>query len=158
MSQENSKSTEKTMKALVLGTDQTITIQDVPIPRPRDGEVLVKVMAAPINPSDLAFLKGFYSSEKPSPSTPGFEGSGIVVENGGGIIGWSLVNKRVALSVQNGFNGTYGQYAVANSQEVMTIPSVKHYLFREYLYNMLLCLLSILSQLLLCLTKLSQQM
>ena len=95
--------------------------------------MLVKILAAPINPSDIVFLKGFYSSEKPLPCVPGFEGSGIVVENGGGFIGWSMVNKRVAVSVQNGFNGTYGQYAVANSQEIMPIPSVSFYLFRKFL-------------------------
>lgn len=30
----------------------------------------------------------------------GFEGSGLVVENGGGIMGWSLMNKKVAFGVE----------------------------------------------------------
>lgn len=56
-------------------------------------------MAAPINPSDLAFMEvGKYSSTKKCPCTAGFEGSGVVVENGGGIYGWGLVNKKVAFS------------------------------------------------------------
>ena len=44
--------------------------------------MLVKVDSAPINPSDLAFLQGSYSSEKKYPCVPGFEGSGTVVSSG----------------------------------------------------------------------------
>jgi hypothetical protein len=32
------------------------------------------------------------------------------------MIGWTMVNKRVALAIQKGFTGAYGQYAIANSQ------------------------------------------
>lgn len=62
MEKDNSKAAPKMMKALVLAEDGSVAVQDVPIPKPRDGEVLVKILAAPINPSDIAFLKGFYSS------------------------------------------------------------------------------------------------
>lgn len=55
----------------------------VPVEKPGPGQVLVKCMAAPINPSDLGFMKGYYSQHKlfdiNYPSTPGWEGSGIVV-------------------------------------------------------------------------------
>lgn len=47
---------EKMMKAVVLEGPRKFSIKKVPIPRPRDGEVLIKVMAAPLNPSDLIFL------------------------------------------------------------------------------------------------------
>lgn len=61
--------------------------------------------SAPINPSDISFLYGGYSTSKPFPCVPGFEGSGTVLVNGyiifqhslsGGIFGWSLVGKKVA--------------------------------------------------------------
>lgn len=55
--------------------------------------------SAPINPSDLSFMKGNYSSKKTLPCTPGFEGSGVVVENGGGLLGWKVTGKRVAVAV-----------------------------------------------------------
>lgn len=32
---------------------------------------------------DLSFIKGYYSSVKKLPVTPGFEGSGIVIASGG---------------------------------------------------------------------------
>lgn len=77
-------SLKTTMKALVLEDFKTpASLKVIEIPVPRNGEVLIRVESAPINPSDLAFLKGHYSSNKPLPCVPGFEGSGVVVSNGG---------------------------------------------------------------------------
>jgi len=74
----------KTMRALVLEDfTNPAKFKEIPIPTPKDGEVLIKMESAPINPSDLAFLKGHYSSNKPFPCVPGFEGSGVVVASGG---------------------------------------------------------------------------
>lgn len=50
------------MKALLLEGPAQISVKTVPIPKPGNGEVLIKVMAAPINPSDIYFIKsGSYS-------------------------------------------------------------------------------------------------
>jgi NADPH:quinone reductase-like Zn-dependent oxidoreductase len=46
---------------------------------------LIKVEAAPLNPSDLASIGLKEYSEKTLPFTPGIEGSGTVVESGGNI-------------------------------------------------------------------------
>ena len=75
------------MKAVVLSAPDQFSVEEIPIPKPGVGEVLVKIEAAPINPSDIVFLKGLYGSKKPLPVVPGFEGSGTVVENGGGMLG-----------------------------------------------------------------------
>ena len=80
-----------------------LTLKKVPGPVPKFGEVLVKCYAAPINPSDLGFMKGYYSAHKlfkiDYPSVPGWEGAGIVVTYGGyNPIGRALVGKRVAFT------------------------------------------------------------
>ena len=36
----------------------TISVDEVEVPEPKDGEVLIKVQATPINPSDLGLLVG----------------------------------------------------------------------------------------------------
>jgi NADPH2:quinone reductase len=60
------------MKAIVLDGPLKFSVQELPIPRPASGEVLIKVMAAPINPSDLIFLhQGAYEHKK-APCVPGF--------------------------------------------------------------------------------------
>lgn len=90
------------MKALILEGPEKISVKNVPIPKPADGQVLIKVMAAPINPSDIVFIKlGAYSDTKKTPCIAGFEGSGLVIENGGGFMGWGLVGKKVAFTPIN---------------------------------------------------------
>jgi len=84
--------------------------------------VLVKIDSAPINPSDLAFFKGAYSSAKKFPTVPGFEGSGTVVYNGGGLIGWNLVGKRVAVAAMGQY-GTYAEYSVVNATNCVDIEN-----------------------------------
>ena len=42
------------------------------------GEVLVRILAAPINPADLNFIEGTYGVKPSLPATPGIEGFGVV--------------------------------------------------------------------------------
>ena len=77
-----------TMKRLVLTTPDedmskvVLSVEEVPVPKPRSGELLIKVAAAPINPSDY----GVWRNTKPErcPLAIGNEGSGVVVASGGG--------------------------------------------------------------------------
>ena len=49
------------MRAIVLESyDQPPVLKLVPIPVPKSGQILVKMEAAPINPGDIAFMKGLY--------------------------------------------------------------------------------------------------
>ena len=68
------------------GRPECIAIVEMPVPRPRPGEVAVRVLASPINPSDLVFIRGLFGFKKPLPAIPGFEGSGTVVEAGAGMM------------------------------------------------------------------------
>ncbi len=109
--------------AILEAFSEKLVIKELPIPEPQNGEVLVRVEAAPINPSDLSFLKGHYSSGKKPPCTPGFEGSGVVVRSGGGLVGWHVNGKRVAFtSTRTSTSGSWGEYALANATEVIPIP------------------------------------
>lgn len=54
-------------------------------PTPGPGEVLVRMLAAPINPADLNFIEGTYGVKPELPAAPGIEGCGTVESaNGGG--------------------------------------------------------------------------
>lgn len=81
-----------------------------PVPHPGPKEVLVKVAAASINPSDLMFILGQYGFKKPTPTVPGFEGSGTVVAVGEstGLMGRYLAGKRVACVTQQ--DGLWAEY------------------------------------------------
>lgn len=49
---------------------------------PEAGEVLVKLLAAPINPADLNTIEGTYGVKPALPAVPGIEGCGVVVASG----------------------------------------------------------------------------
>jgi NADPH:quinone reductase-like Zn-dependent oxidoreductase len=51
---------------------------------PGPGEVLVRILAAPINPADLNTIEGTYGVKLELPATPGVEGCGEVVRSGDG--------------------------------------------------------------------------
>ena len=51
----------------------------VPIKGPGKGQVLVKVEAATLNPSDILFMRGLYNIKLNYPYTPGWEGAGTVI-------------------------------------------------------------------------------
>lgn len=107
------------MKALLLkdydGKPESLSLADVPIPALAPGQVLVKIAAASINPSDLVFLKGLYGVIKPLPVVPGFECSGIVVECGGGFLAKTLLGKRVACKAPETSHGTWAEYMVTTA-------------------------------------------
>ncbi|MBX3061972.1 MAG: zinc-binding dehydrogenase [Anaerolineae bacterium] len=107
----------KMMKALQLNNfDGTAALELVekPVPQPQAGEVLIKISAASVNPSDLAFLNGDYKSQKKPPIVAGFEGSGEVVAVGAGLLGRYLLGKRVACVAADG-DGTWAQYMITKS-------------------------------------------
>lgn len=96
---------------------ESISVVEMPVPRPGPGEVLVKVFASPVNPSDLMFLQGLYGFKKPLPAVPGFEGSGMVVETGPGMLGRFLKGKRVACAAADAkiAGGMWAEYVVTSA-------------------------------------------
>jgi len=74
----------------------SLKVEQRSVPALKRGQVLVRIEAAPCNPSDLLLLQGKYGSLKTLPTVPGWEGAGTVVASGGGwLAGW-LRGKRVA--------------------------------------------------------------
>jgi mitochondrial enoyl-[acyl-carrier protein] reductase / trans-2-enoyl-CoA reductase len=74
----------KTISAAVYETHgnpaDVLHVESRPWPTPIAGEVIVKMRAAPINPADLNQIEGKYPVRAQLPTTPGFEGAGIVAE------------------------------------------------------------------------------
>src|SRR5205807_2355425 len=68
------------------------------------GEVQVRMLASPINPSDMLTVRGLYGVRPELPFVPGYEGVGVVAEAGPGLIGKVMVGRRVAVLNQNGGN------------------------------------------------------
>ena len=91
--------------------------REIPVPRPGAGQVLVRMAAASINPSDIGSLSGMsYGKQRQFPFTPGREGSGTVVEAGDGFMPRILNGRRVACSGLTDGNGTWAEYMVTSAQ------------------------------------------
>ena len=109
------------MKGLILKEfDKGLTVEDLAVPQPVKGEVLVKIDSAPINPSDWAFLRGLYTSPKKLPVVAGFEGSGIVMATGNDFFSRRLLGKKVACFAPPTGNGTWAEYTLTQART--TIP------------------------------------
>jgi NADPH2:quinone reductase len=99
--------------------DEVLEVRDRPEPRPGPGEVLVRMLASPINPSDLMMVRGVYGFLPPLPATPGFEGVGVV-EEGSGLLAWRVKGKRVA--VLNSKGGNWQQKVVIPARNAVPVP------------------------------------
>ncbi len=106
-----------TMQALQLsayhGQAADLQLMTLPVPQPGPGEVLIRIAATPINPSDLMFLRGEYGIQKPLPIVPGIEGSGVVVAAGRGLLSQRLLGQRVACVAPAAGDGTWAEYMLA---------------------------------------------
>jgi NADPH2:quinone reductase len=92
-----------------------LSVRDLPTPEPKPGQVLVRMDASPINPSDLVFIEGDYGFRKPLPAVPGFEGAGTVVAANAGLYGRWLIGKRVACGAPEDGYGTWAEYMVCGA-------------------------------------------
>ncbi|OFJ55086.1 zinc-binding dehydrogenase [Mycolicibacterium grossiae] len=78
-----------TMRAQRFYADsKTVAVEDVPIPQPGPGEVLVKVAFCGICHSDLSLINGTFPSQLPV-VTQGHEASGTIAALGPGVTGWA---------------------------------------------------------------------
>lgn len=96
-------------------------VEELEVPRPKPGEVLVRMLASPVNPSDLMFVRGRYTTAPNCPATPGFEGVGVVESSGGGLRGRLFAGRRVAVLNRRG--GNWAEYAVVPSSQIIPLSS-----------------------------------
>ncbi len=112
------------MKAAVFDTfgdpSQVLSVRDVPAPSPKAGEVRVKMIMSPINPSDSMVVQGRYGVLPKLPATPGVEGVGIVDEVGPGLLGWFAKGKRVVAI--NSAGGNWAEYAIIPARQARPVP------------------------------------
>ncbi len=113
------------MKAIVFSQfgepAEVLRVSEVPVPEPGPGEVRVRMIASPINPSDLLVVRGLYGVLPRLPATPGFEGVGVVDRAGPGLLGRLVLGKRV--TVINGDGGNWAEYAVIPARQARPVAA-----------------------------------
>jgi threonine dehydrogenase-like Zn-dependent dehydrogenase len=79
-------------------TSRTLTVQDVPVPTPGWGEVLVRVGACGICASDLHMIEGTFPPPPLEQVTPGHEAAGTIERVGPGVPYWHPGQRVVVLA------------------------------------------------------------
>jgi NADPH:quinone reductase len=100
-------------------TEEVLKYEDVAVPEPKAGQVLIKIEAASLNRADLGLRKGTYRiSPDALPVIPGREFAGTVAKLGANVSEFSVGERVVAYPSLGG----YAEYATANTSEVRPIP------------------------------------
>ncbi|GIJ86509.1 hypothetical protein Asppvi_005398 [Aspergillus pseudoviridinutans] len=113
------------MKAVVLhhpGGPEMLQIEHLPIPKPRVGEVLIRVKAFGLNRSELFTRKG-YSPGVRFPRVLGIEAAGIVVSAPGGEFQGGTMVLTAMGGMGRAFNGSYAEYTLVPAVQVQAITA-----------------------------------
>jgi NADPH:quinone reductase-like Zn-dependent oxidoreductase len=109
----------KAVRAHGYGDADVLSFEDAPLPRPGEGEVLVRIHAAGVNPVDWKLRSGYFSDYilPKIPFIPGRDVSGVVEAIGPGVTRFAQHNAVFGNAV-----GAYAQYAVAKEDELAFKP------------------------------------
>jgi NADPH:quinone reductase-like Zn-dependent oxidoreductase len=119
------ESATPTMKAIVIheyGGPEVLKYEDVPRPEPTDNQLLVRVIAAGVNPVDGMIRSGMFASEKRAfPMILGGDIAGVVEKVGSNGTKFKAGDPVFAY-VSLDSSGGYAQYALVTQQEAAAKP------------------------------------
>ena len=146
MSSENHKTGLQLRSLLKSSGELEVSLANVPTSEPKDDEIVVRVEATPINPSDLGLLFGpadmaaarfsgtqeapVVTAQMPAAALKGMaarldesmpvgnEGAGVVVKAGASEAAQALMGKTVSMIG----GAMYAQYRVVRAKDVMALP------------------------------------
>lgn len=98
--------------------DEVLQVERRPVSVPGQGDVQVRMLARPINPSDLIPIRGAYSHRISLPGVPGYEGVGVVEDVGAGVSS-AWIGKRV-LPLRG--EGTWQELVTTSVQWAVPVP------------------------------------
>jgi len=101
------------------GGPDVLTPEPRPVPKPGDGEILIKVAAAGVNRPDVMQRMGLYPPPQGATDIPGLEIAGEVVACGNGVTRWKETDKVMALVV----GGGYAEFCIAHESHALPVPA-----------------------------------
>ncbi len=113
----------KAIRIHAYGGPELMQLEDAPVPACGSGDLLVRVVAAGVNPVDWKLRSGFMAAQVPKsfPITLGFDAAGIVNAIGGDVSGFELGDE-VCFYGDFGRGGTYAEYVAVNANQVAKKP------------------------------------
>jgi NADPH:quinone reductase-like Zn-dependent oxidoreductase len=121
--------TPKEMKAMIqqgIGGPEVLSLQSIPIREPEQGQVLIRIYAAAVNPIDWK-MRGGYGPPMPPEGIRilGTDVSGIIEKVGPGVTAFKPGDSVVSMIGRaiTGLNGSYAQFVLAPVDNVTAKPS-----------------------------------
>ncbi|GMV30467.1 MAG: zinc-dependent alcohol dehydrogenase [Rhodanobacteraceae bacterium] len=139
--------TQMMKAAVVREFGEPLRIEELPVPSPGQGEVLVRLQASGVCHTDLHAADGDWPVKPAVPFVPGHEGTGIVAAVGPGVVhlregdavglpwlhdacgvcehcvgGWETVCEHQH-NTGYGINGTFAEYAIGTADYVARLPA-----------------------------------
>jgi NADPH:quinone reductase-like Zn-dependent oxidoreductase len=109
----------KTVVAEAYGGPEVLVLQDIELPAPGEGEVLVEVRAAGTNPLDYKLYSGAMGSDPAKLPMPlGLEAAGVVVAVAPGVTGYTGPLTVGDAVIATGISGGYAERVVARAADV----------------------------------------
>jgi NADPH2:quinone reductase len=108
------------MKAIQVhqkGGPEVLQYEDVPMPAPGEGQVLIRIKAAGVNFVDIYHRTGLY--DLPLPFIPGLEAAGVVEAVGPGVTVFKTGDQVAYSSISR----SYAEYVVAPQDKIVPVPA-----------------------------------
>src|SRR5436305_7577829 len=114
----------RTMKAIVAhqyGGPEVLKLEEVPVPEPKENEILVRVIASGVNPADPLILDGKFAKEFGThlPLVLGYDMAGLVVKTGAKVTKLKVGDPVYAYLL---WGGGWGEYCISNETESAIKP------------------------------------
>jgi NADPH:quinone reductase-like Zn-dependent oxidoreductase len=131
------------------GEAEVMTLQDMPVLTPGEGQVLVRIYASTVNPFEWKLRSGMmdgmvpgkgYAEPHSSPATerntmiPGSDAAGIIEKVGPGVTGlkvgdpvFASINRGPISANVDGLNGAYAEFGIASPDSVIPKPASMTY-------------------------------
>jgi NADPH2:quinone reductase len=102
-----------------------LRLEESPDPKPKAGELLVRVMAAGVNPVDAYLHSGTYARKPPLPYTPGQDGAGEIEAVGADVTGFETGDRVYIAGIGNTVAGagTYAERAICVPSQLHGLPA-----------------------------------
>lgn len=114
----------KAIRAHQFGGPDVLQFEEIAAPQPGDGEVVVDIRAAGVNPADTYMLGGAYAIKPDLPYIPGGDAAGMVSAVGPGVTRWKE-GDRVVVGTCLGVNmtGCYAEKVVRPEADLVELPN-----------------------------------
>jgi NADPH:quinone reductase len=112
----------KAIRVHEFGGPEVMRLEEIPVPEPGPGQVLVKVHAIGINPVDTYIRTGLHAKRPALPYTPGIDAAGVVESTGSNISNISNIKAGDRVYTSGTITGAYAEFALCDSSQVHPLP------------------------------------